>query len=424
MQASETPLKDVLMMLIDDQNAKGGLLGRQLEAVVMDPASNWGKFADDARALLDGSAARDQRDAANGQVTPKSTIEEEDKAAVVFGCWTSVSRKSVLQVFDDLNGLLFYPVQYEGEECQMNIFYTGAAPNQQAIPGVDFLKNNLNVNRWVLVATDYVYPRTTNEILEPYLKNTLGFSEDDILIFYTPFGHTDWEMIVKEVKAFSEAGKASGKKTGVVSTINGDSNTHFYTELINQGIQASDIPVVAFSIGEPELKSLPTDKLAGHYCAWNYFQSIDNPVNKAFVDSVMAYDKWSVPLADRTTSDPVEAHYIGWNMWVQSVLQGGTVEVESVRQAMYQQSIQSPSGYNVTMGSNHHLHKPVMIGEVLPNGQFKVVSQTPNTVEAEVWSTHIHDTLYTADWSYPAVCGKCVASEYAAVTHKRGSNPF
>ncbi|HQA26396.1 MAG TPA: transporter substrate-binding protein, partial [Candidatus Competibacteraceae bacterium] len=222
MAISETTLKDTVLMLIDAQNKKGGLLGKKLEPVVVDPASNWPLFAEKARELL-----------------------QKDKVAVVFGCWTSVSRKSVLPVFEELNGILFYPVQYEGEESSRNVFYTGAAPNQQAIPAVDYLMNDLGVKRWVLEGTDYVYPRTTNKILEAYLKSK-GVKDEDIMINYTPFGFSDWQSEVAKIKQFGSA----GKKTAVVSTINGDANVPFYKELGNQGLSAKDIPVVAFSVGE------------------------------------------------------------------------------------------------------------------------------------------------------------------------------
>src|SRR5919199_176322 len=255
MAISETTLKDVMLMLIDEQNKKGGLLGKKLEPVVVDPASNWPLFAEKARELI-----------------------SQDKVAVTFGCWTSVSRKSVLPVFEELDSLLFYPVQYEGEESSKNVFYTGAAPNQQAIPAVDYLMGEEKVERWVLAGTDYVYPRTTNKILETYLK-AKGVKDEDILINYTPFGHSDWQSIVAEIKKFGSA----GKKTAVVSTINGDANVPFYKELANQGIKASDIPVVAFSVGEEELAGIDTKPLVGHLAAWNYFQSLENAVNTAFI---------------------------------------------------------------------------------------------------------------------------------------------
>ena len=255
MAISETTLKDVMLMLIEEQNKKGGVLGKKLEAVVVDPASNWPLFAEKARELI-----------------------VKDKVAAVFGCWTSVSRKSVLPVFKELNSILFYPVQYEGEESERNVFYTGAAPNQQAIPAVDYLMANEKVQRWVLAGTDYVYPRTTNKILEAYLKSK-GVKSEDILINYTPFGHSDWQTIVSDIKKFGTA----GKKTAVVSTINGDANVPFYKELGNQGIKATDIPVVAFSVGEEELAGIDTKPLVGHLAAWNYFQSVKTPENEAFI---------------------------------------------------------------------------------------------------------------------------------------------
>ncbi len=289
MAISETTLKDVMLMLIDEQNKKGGLLGKKLEAVVVDPASNWPLFAEKARELI-----------------------SKDKVAVVFGCWTSVSRKSVLPVFKELNSILFYPVQYEGEESERNVFYTGAAPNQQAIPAVDYLmsKDGGSVKRWVLAGTDYVYPRTTNKILEAYLK-AKGVADSDIMINYTPFGHSDWQTIVSDIKKFGSA----GKKTAVVSTINGDANVPFYKELGNQGIKATDIPVVAFSVGEEELAGLDTKPLVGHLAAWNYFESIKTPGNEAFIKEWHAFTK----NPKRTTNDPMEAHVIGFNMWVKAV---------------------------------------------------------------------------------------------------------
>src|ERR1700744_6325458 len=263
MAISETTPKEPVLFLIDEQNKKGGVLGKKLEAVVVDPASNWPLFAEKARELI-----------------------TKDKVAVVFGCWTSVSRKSVLPVFKELNSILFYPVQYEGEESERNVFYTGAAPNQQAIPAVDYLMKEEKVKRWVLEGTDYVYPRTTNKILEAYLKSK-GVKDDDILINYTPFGFSDWQTIVSDIKKFGSA----GKKTAVVSTINGDANVPFYKELGNQGIKATDIPVVAFSVGEEELAGLDTKPLVGHLAAWNYFQSIDTPLNKEYIDKWHAFTK-------------------------------------------------------------------------------------------------------------------------------------
>ncbi|SVB39961.1 uncharacterized protein METZ01_LOCUS192815, partial [marine metagenome] len=284
MAISETTLKDTMLMLIEDQNKKGGVLGKQLEAVVVDPASNWPLFAEKARGLI-----------------------EKDNVDAIFGSWTSVSRKSVLPVIEELNSVFFYPVQYEGEESSKNVFYTGAAPNQQAIPAVDYLMNDIGVERWVLAGTDYVYPRTTNKILKAYLK-AKGVADSDIMINYTPFGHSDWQTIVSDIRSFG----SEGKQTAVVSTINGDANVPFYKELGNQGIDASDIPVVAFSVGEEELSGLDTAPLVGHLAAWNYFMSVDAESNYEFID------KWTAFIGDdeRVTNDPMEAHYIGFNMWV------------------------------------------------------------------------------------------------------------
>src|SRR5476649_1454417 len=332
MAISETTLKDTMLYLIDEQNKKGGLLGKKLEAVVVDPASNWPLFAEKARELI-----------------------SKDKVAVVFGCWTSVSRKSVLPVFKELNSILFYPVQYEGEESERNVFYTGAAPNQQAIPAVDYLMKDEKVKRWVLAGTDYVYPRTTNKILEAYLKSK-GVKDEDIMINYTPFGHSDWQTIVADIKKFGSA----GKKTAVVSTINGDANVPFYKELGNQGIKATDIPVVAFSVGEEELAGLDTKPLVGHLAAWNYFESIDTPANKDFIA------KWQefIKNPKRTTNDPMEAHYIGFNMWVKAVEKAKTVDPDKVIAALPGTKQANLTGGMSTMMPNHHITKPVYIGEI------------------------------------------------------------
>jgi urea transport system substrate-binding protein len=329
MAISETTLKDTVLMLVDEVNKSGGLLGRPLEAVVVDPASNWPLFAEKARELI-----------------------EKDKVDVVFGCWTSVSRKSVLPVFEELDGLLFYPVQYEGEESSRNVFYTGAAPNQQAIPAVEYLMSEDGgaAKRWVLLGTDYVYPRTTNKILRAFLHSK-GVSDDDIMESYTPFGHSDWQTIVSDVKKFASA----GKKTAVVSTINGDANVPFYKELANQGIDAADIPVVAFSVGEEELAGLDTGPLVGHLAAWNYFMSVDTPENAEFIKKWHAFIKSD----KRVVNDPMEATYIGFKMWTQAVLQAGTTDVDAVRQAMYGQTVPSLTGTTAVMNVNHHLSKPV-----------------------------------------------------------------
>ncbi len=388
MAISETTLKDTVLMMVDDINKRGGLLGKKVEAVVVDPASNWPLFAEKARELL-----------------------EKDKVAVVFGCWTSVSRKSVLPVFEELNGLLFYPVQYEGEESSNNVFYTGAAPNQQAIPAVEYLmsKEGGEVKRWVLEGTDYVYPRTTNKILEAFLKSK-GVAAEDIKINYTPFGFSDWQTEVAAIKKFASA----GKKTAVVSTINGDANVPFYKELANQGIKASDIPVVAFSVGEEELSGIDTKNLVGHLAAWNYFQSLKNPTNAAFIKQWHAFIKND----KRVTNDPMEATYIGFKMWTQAVTQAGTTDVNAVRQAMYGQKVQAPSGFTVVMNTNHHLSKPVMIGEIQPNGQFEVVWHTKTTIKADAWSPYLpEDKGKIADWSFPWVCGNCTEPKYKTLVN-------
>ncbi len=374
MAISETTLKDTMLMLIDEQNKKGGLLGRKLEAVVVDPASNWPLFAEKARELI-----------------------AKDHVAAVFGCWTSVSRKSVLPVFEELDSLLFYPVQYEGEESSKNVFYTGAAPNQQAIPAVDYLMNEMGVKRWVLAGTDYVYPRTTNKILEAYLKEK-GVKAEDIMINYTPFGHSDWQSIVAEIKKFGSA----GKKTAVVSTINGDANVPFYKELGNQGITADKIPVVAFSVGEEELSGIDTRPLVGHLAAWNYFMSVDTQVNNDFIDA------WHAFIKDdrRVTNDPMEAHYIGFNMWVKAVEKAGTTDPDAVQKAIIGVTVPNLSGGYAAMMPNHHITKPVLIGEIQEDGQFEIVWRTPGMVVGDAWSDYLPGSRdLIADWREPLACG-------------------
>jgi urea transport system substrate-binding protein len=376
MAISETTLKDVMLMLIDEQNKKGGLLGKKLEAVVVDPASDWPLFAEKARELI-----------------------SQDKVAAVFGCWTSVSRKSVLPVFKELDSILFYPVQYEGEESERNVFYTGAAPNQQAIPAVDYLmsEDGGSVKRWVLEGTDYVYPRTTNKILEAYLK-AKGVADEDIMINYTPFGFSDWQTEVAKIKEFGSA----GKKTAVVSTVNGDANVPFYKELGNQGIKAEDIPVVAFSVGEEELAGIDTTPLVGHLAAWNYFESVDTPENAAFIK------KWHdfIGNDNRVTNDPMEAHYIGFNMWVKAVEKAGTTDPDKVIDAMIGISVPNLTGGYAAMMPNHHITKPVLIGEIQDDGQFEVVWQTPGLVPGDAWSDYLPDSKdLISDWRAPMSCG-------------------
>ena len=374
MAISETTLKDTILMMIEEQNKAGGLLGRKLEAVVVDPASDWPLFAEKARELI-----------------------QRQRVDVTFGCWTSVSRKSVLPVFEELDSLLFYPVQYEGEESSKNVFYTGAAPNQQAIPAVDYLMNEVGVTRWILEGTDYVYPRTTNKILEAYLK-AKGVADEDLRINYTPFGHSDWQSIVSDIKSFGSA----GKKTAVVSTINGDANVPFYKELGNQGVSAEDIPVLAFSVGEEELSGIDTGPLVGHLAAWNYFMSVDAEINDDFIDSWLDF----IGDDDRVTNDPMEAHYIGFKMWVEAVKKAGTTAPSAIQEAIIGVSVANLSGGLSTMMPNHHITKPVLIGEIQDDGQFDIVWQTNGTVVGDAWSDFLPGSRdIIADWRAPLSCG-------------------
>ncbi len=365
MAISETALKDVALMTIDEINASGGVMGKKLVPVVVDPASNWPLFAEKARQLV-----------------------SQDKVAVVFGCWTSVSRKSVLPVFSELNGLLFYPVQDEGEELEKNVFYTGAAPNQQAIPAVEYLMSpdGGGARRFFLLGTDYVYPRTTNKILRAFLHSK-GVQDKDIEEVYTPFGHSDYQTIVANIKKF-----AAGGKTAVISTINGDSNVPFYKELGNAGLKATDVPVVAFSVGEEELRGVDTKPLVGHLAAWNYFMSIKNPTNDEFIKK---YREWAkaknLPnAATVVTNDPMEATYVGIHMWAQAVEKAKTTETDKVIAAVSGQTFKAPSGFVLEMDkTNHHLHKPVYIGEIRADGQFNVVWKTKAPIRAQPWSPFV-----------------------------------
>ena len=381
MAISETTLKDTMLMLIEEQNKKGGILGRKIEPVVVDPASNWPLFAEKARELI--------------------TVQKVD---VMFGCWTSVSRKSALPVLEELNALLFYPVQYEGEESSKNVFYTGAAPNQQAIPATDYYLDELGVKKFALLGTDYVYPRTTNKILKQYLIDK-GIAESDIFVNYTPFGHSDWSKIVSDVVSLG----ADGKKVGVISTINGDANIGFYKELAAAGVKADDIPVVAFSVGEEELSGLDTTNLVGHLAAWNYFQSAESDLNTSFIKS------WKSKMGDkRVTNDPMEAHVIGFKMYVKAVEKAGTTDVDAVRKAMYGMKVPNLTGGTAEMLPNHHLSKPVLIGEILENGQFDIISQTKE-VPGDAWTDHLAESApLKSDWKtlgcgmYNSKTKKCV----------------
>jgi len=387
MAISETTLKDTILMMIDAQNKKGGLLGKKLEPVVVDPASNWPLFAEKAAQLL-----------------------EKDKVAVVFGCWTSVSRKSVLPVFEKDNGLLFYQVQYEGEESSKNVIYTGAAPNQQAIPAVDYLMKDVGVKRWVLEGTDYVYPRTTNKILEAYLHSK-GVKPEDISINYTPFGHSDWQTRVAAIRKFGTA----GKKKAVVSTINGDANVPFYKELGNQKISAEQIPVVAFSVGEEELSGVDTKPLVGHLAAWNYFESVNTPANKTFIQQWHTFIKNN----KRTTNDPMEAHYIGFNLWVKAVEKAKSTDVSKVIAALPGLETPNLTGGMAKVLPNHHITKPVLIGEVKADGQFNTVWKSAGLVPGDAWSDFLPGSKdIEADWvtlncgNYNKVTKKCSGQNY------------
>ncbi|APX21655.1 MAG: urea ABC transporter substrate-binding protein [Rhodobacteraceae bacterium] len=366
MAISETTLKDTMLMLIEKQNEAGGLLGCELEAVVKDPASDWPLFAEKARELI-----------------------SNDEVDVTFGSWTSASRKAVLPVLEELNALYFYPVQYEGEESSKNVFYTGAAPNQQAIPATDYFLEELGVEKFALLGTDYVYPRTTNNILESYLESK-GIAEEDIFVNYTPFGHSDWSTIVSDVVALGE----DGKQVGVISTINGDANIGFYKELAAQGVSADDIPVVAFSVGEEELSGLDTSNLVGHLAAWNYFMTADTPENEEFIA------QWHEFIGDdsRVTNDPMEAHYIGFNMWVNAVEAAGTTDVDAVREAMWGQEFPNLTGGTAVMGTNHHLSKPVLIGEIREDGMFDIISET-DPVPGDAWTDFLPESApLKSDW--------------------------
>ena len=345
MAISETSLKDVLLMTFDEINAKGGVMGKKIEPVIVDPASNWPLFAEKAEQLL-----------------------VKDKVAVVFGCWTSVSRKSVLPVFEKNNWLLFYPVQYEGEELSKNIFYTAEAVNQQAIPAVDYMLGD-GKKKFYLLGSDYVYPRTTNKILKQYLKSK-GIPDSDIEEIYTPFGHTDYQTIVASIKKFSAGGNAC-----IISTLNGDTNVPFFKEFANAGLTSENCPVVSFSISEDEFRSLPAKELVGHLGCWTYFMSLDTPENKAFVAS---WKKWletapsGVEKKNRVTCSPMNLSRMGVYLWKQAVEKAGSFEVDAVRDALIGQKFKGPSG-EVTMQENHHLVNPVFVGETLANGQFKII---------------------------------------------------
>ncbi|MFO1451579.1 MAG: urea ABC transporter substrate-binding protein [Opitutaceae bacterium] len=348
MAISETSLRDVLLFTFDEINAKGGVLGKKIEAVVVDGASDWPLFAEKAKQLL-----------------------EQDKVAATFGCWTSVSRKSVLPVFEKNNGLLFYPVQYEGEELSKNIFYTAEAVNQQATPGVDYLLKDLGKKKFYLLGSDYVYPRTTNLVLKEYLASK-GVPAANIKEKYTPFGHTDYQQIVSEIKQFAASGDAA-----VVSTLNGDTNVPFFREYANAGLKAEDVPVISFSVSEDEFRGLPTKDLVGQLGAWSYFQSVDSPANTAFKKAFFAWlEKTSVPGIEkkgRVTNSPMVLSYVGVYLWKAAVEKAGSFDVAKVTAALESGVSFNGPGGKVTFQKNHHLTKNVYVGETLPNGQFKIL---------------------------------------------------
>ena len=388
MAVSEKPLKDIITMLIEEQNEQGGINGRKLEPVVVDPASDWPQYAQKARQLIN-----------------------QDEVDVIFGNWTSSSRKAVLPVVEELEVPLFYPVQYEGQESSEYVFYTGAAPNQQSLPAVRYLKEVYGIERWVLAGTDYVFPRTTNKILQAWLKKE-GVSEDDIMVNYTPFGHSDWQSIVSRIKQFG----SQGKPTAVISTINGDANVPFYKELANQGVDAVDIPVLALSVGEQTLSGIDTEPLVGHMAAWNYFQSIDTEANKAFIKQWREY----LGEEDRVTSDPMHAHYIGFNMWVEAVKKAGTSDPEAVKDAVPGTTVPDLVGGYATMLNNHHITKPVFIGEIQGNGQFSKVWETKGYVAGDAWSSLIPETAdLMSDWTEPLECGKYNVAKGECVGQER-----
>ncbi|MDF3129387.1 urea ABC transporter substrate-binding protein [Kiritimatiellaeota bacterium B1221] len=373
MAISETSLRDVVLMAVEELNAEGGVLGKQIEPVVVDPASNWPLFAEKAKELI-----------------------TKDEVAVTFGCWTSVSRKSALPVFEEYNALLFYPVQYEGEEQSLNVFYTGASPNQQLVPAAEYMIEELEMKKFYLLGTDYVFPRTANKVLKAYLLS-VGVPEENIMEEYTPFHHQDYQSIVGKIKTFAAGGDAC-----VLSTINGDSNVPFYKEFANQGLTSEDCPIVAFSVSEDELRAMEVPPLVGHLAAWNYFQSIRSPENIAFVKAFKAYcEANNLPGGkDRVTCDPIEAAYFGVKVWAAAAEKAGTFDVDAVRDAIYGMEFDAPGGKKKMHETNQHTYKPVYIGEIMRDGQFKIISESDGLVEPDSYSALLH-----TDGNFPAPTG-------------------
>jgi len=373
MAISETSLRDVVLMAVEEINADGGVLGKQIEPVVVDPASDWPLFYEKAKELI-----------------------VDEQVAVTFGCWTSVSRKSVLPAYEEYNALLFYPVQYEGEEQSLNVFYTGASPNQQLVPAAEYMIEEMGAEKFYLLGTDYVFPRTANKVLKAYLLS-VGVPEENIMEEYTPFSHQDYQSIVAKIRDFSASGNAV-----VLSTINGDSNVPFYKEFANQGLTSDEVPVMAFSVAEDELRAMDVEPLVGHLAAWNYFQSIDTPDNNAFVKAFKDYAVANnLPGgADRVTDDPMEAAYFGVYAWAKAVELAGTFDVDAVRETLYGMEFEAPGGAKKFHEDNQHTYKPVYIGEIRADGQFDIVYSSGELVEPDSYSSLLHP-----DGDYPAPTG-------------------
>ena len=373
MAISETSLRDVVLMAAEEINKKGGVLGKQIEPVVVDPASDWPLFAEKAKELIN-----------------------QHKVAVTFGCWTSVSRKSCLPVFEEYNQLLFYPVQYEGEEQSLNVFYTAASPNQQLIPAAEYMMGELGMKKFYLLGTDYVFPRTANKVLKAFLLSK-GVPEANIMEEYTPFHHQDYQTIVGKIKKFAAAGNAC-----VLSTINGDSNVPFYKEFANQGLSSDDCPIMAFSVAEDELRAMDVPPLVGHLAAWNYFQSVRSSDNRKFVRAFRSYCKKNkLPGGSkRVTDDPIEAAYFGVYVWKAAVEKAGTFDVDKVRQAVYGLEFDAPGGKKRMHDSNQHTLKPVYVGEIKKDGQFKIVWESDGLVSPDSYSRYLH-----TDGNYPKPTG-------------------
>jgi urea transport system substrate-binding protein len=388
MAISEAPIKEIVLLAINEINAAGGVLGRKVQPIVEDPASNWDLFAEKSKKLL-----------------------LQDKVAAVFGCWTSVSRKSVLPVFEKYNGLLFYPVQYEGEECSKNVIYTGATINQQATPAIDYLmgEEGGKKKKFYLLGSDYVYPRTTNKILRLYLTKVKAVPESSIAEEYTPFHHQDYQTIVGKIKSFSASGDAA-----VINTINGDSNVPFFKELANQGVTADQTPTMSFSFAEVELQTLDVKPLVGHLASWNYFMSLKTPENLKWIKAYKGWaGKHAIPAKQAVTDDPMMHAYIHTHLWAKAVQKAGTADVDKVLKALEGLEIDSPVGKYKVDEKNHHTWKPVYIGKIREDGQFDVVWKTKGWVHPEPWSKVTYASR-SCDWSsggqgsYDLVNGKRV----------------